>query len=180
MLEKDILEVLVSEEQIEEIAQRLGNQLSEDYRDKFPLVIGLLKGCIPFMGKLMTRMDIHMEVGFMDVSSYHGGIESSGDIKINKDLGIPVQDRHIILTEDIVDTGRTLKVVMDLLTYRGAKSVEIATLLDKPEGRIVTLEPKYVGTTIPKEFVVGYGLDYEEKYRNLPYVGILKPEVYNK
>lgn len=180
MLEKDILKVLVSEEQIEEIAQRLGNQLTIDYKDKFPLVIGLLKGCIPFMGTLMTRMDIQMEVGFMDVSSYHGGIESSGDIKINKDLGIPVQDRHIILTEDIVDTGRTLKVVMDLLEYRGAKSVEIVTLLDKPTGRVVTLEPKYVGTIIPKEFVVGYGLDYEEKYRNLPYIGVLKPEVYNK
>lgn len=180
MLDKDILKVLVSSEEIEEIAERLGRKLSEEYKDKFPLVIGLLKGCIPFMGTLMTHMDIQMEVGFMDVSSYHGGIESSGDIKINKDLGIPVQDRHIILTEDIVDTGRTLKVVMDLLHYRGAKSVEIVTLLDKPEGRVVELKPKYVGTTIPKEFVVGYGLDYEEKYRNLPYVGVLKPEVYNK
>lgn len=180
MLEKDILKVLVSKEEINEIAERLGKQVSEDYKDKFPLVIGLLKGCIPFMGTLMTNMDIHMEVGFMDVSSYHGGIESSGDIKINKDLGIPVKDRHIILTEDIVDTGRTLKVVMDLLNYRGAASVEIVTLLDKPEGRVVELVPKYVGTTIPKEFVVGYGLDYDEKYRNLPYVGVLKPEVYNK
>ncbi len=180
MLDKDILKVLVSSEEIDEIANRLGRKLSNDYKDKFPLVIGLLKGCIPFMGTLMTNMDIQMEVGFMDVSSYHGGIESSGDIKINKDLGIPVQDRHIILTEDIVDTGRTLKVVMDLLEYRGAKSVEIVTLLDKPEGRVVELVPKYVGTTIPKEFVVGYGLDYDEKYRNLPYVGVLKPEIYNK
>lgn len=180
MLDKDILKVLVSSEEIDEIASRLGRKLSEEYKDKFPLVIGLLKGCIPFMGTLMTHMDIQMEVGFMDVSSYHGGIESSGDIKINKDLGIPVQDRHIILTEDIVDTGRTLKVVMDLLEYRGAKSVEIVTLLDKPEGRVVELVPKYIGTTIPKEFVVGYGLDYDEKYRNLPYVGVLKPEIYNK
>ena len=171
---------MVSAEEIEEISQKLGKQLAEDYKDKFPLVIGLLKGCIPFMGTLMTHMDLQMEVGFMDVSSYHGGIKSSGDIKINKDLGIPVQGRHIILTEDIVDTGRTLKVVMDLLKYRGAESVEIVTLLDKPEGRVVPLVPKYIGTTIPKEFVVGYGLDYDEKYRNLPYVGVLKPEVYNK
>jgi len=180
MLNKDIERVLVSEEEISAIAKRLGKQLAEDYKDKFPLVIGLLKGCVPFMGVLMTEMDIHLEIGFMDVSSYHGGIESSGDIKIEKDLGIPVQDRHIIITEDIVDTGRTLSVVMDLLMYRGAKSVEIVTLLDKPEGRVVELVPKYVGTEIPKEFVVGYGLDYEEKYRNLPYVGILKKEVYSK
>ncbi len=180
MLDKDILKVLVSKEEIQEITKRMGKQLSEDYKDKFPLVVGLLKGCVPFMGELIQEMDIHLELGFMDVSSYHGGIESSGDIKISKDLGVSVQDRHIILTEDIVDTGRTLKVVMDLLLYRGAASVAVATLLDKPAGRVVTLEPEYVGTTIPKEFVVGYGLDYEEKYRNLPYVGVLKPEVYNK
>jgi len=172
MLDKDILKVLVSKEEIQEITKRMGKQLSEDYKDKFPLVVGLLKGCVPFMGELIQEMDIHLELGFMDVSSYHGGIESSGDIKISKDLGVSVQDRHIILTEDIVDTGRTLKVVMDLLLYRGAASVAVATLLDKPAGRVVTLEPEYVGTTIPKEFVVGYGLDYEEKYRNLPYVGV--------
>jgi hypoxanthine phosphoribosyltransferase/bifunctional protein TilS/HprT len=115
----------------------------------------------------------------MDVSSYHGGIESSGDIKIKKDLDVAVQDRHIIIAEDIVDTGRTIKVIMDLLKYRGAKSVSVVTLLDKPEGRVVKLDPEYIGMTIPKEFVVGYGLDYEEKYRNLPYVGVLKKEVYS-
>ena len=180
MLNKDIERVLVSSEEIRDIEIRLGKQLAEDYKDKFPLVIGLLKGCIPFMGSLVTEMDIHLELGFMDVSSYHGGIASSGDIKIQKDLGIPVQDRHIIITEDIVDTGKTLSVVVDLLKYRGAASVEIVTLLDKPAGRVVEFEPKYVGKTIPKEFVVGYGLDYEEKYRNLPYVGVLKKEVYSK
>ncbi len=180
MLEKDIQKVLVSAEEIQEITVRLGKQLSEDYKDKFPLVIGLLKGCIPFMGELMQQMDIHLELGFMDVSSYHGGIESSGDIKIEKDLGIPVHDRHIILTEDIVDTGRTLSVIVDLLKFRGAASVEIVTLLDKPTGRVVEIKPKYIGHTVPNEFVVGYGLDYEEKYRNLPYVGVLKPEVYTK
>lgn len=180
MLEKDIEKVLVSKEEIESITKRMGKQLAEDYKDKFPLVIGLLKGCVPFMGNLVMAMDIQLELGFMDVSSYHGGIESSGDVKITKDLGIPVQDRHIILTEDIVDTGRTLNVIIDLLKYRGAKSVKVATLLDKPAGRVVHLEPEYVGTVIPKEFVVGYGLDYDEKYRNLPYVGVLKPEVYNK
>ncbi len=180
MLSKDIERVLVSTEEINEIAKRLGKQITEEYNDKFPIVVGLLKGCMPFMGKLITEIDCHIELGFMDVSSYHGGIESSGDIKIKKDLDIPVQDRHVILAEDIVDTGRTIKVVMDLLKYRGAASVSVVTLLDKPEGRTVTLDPEYIGVTIPKEFVVGYGLDYEEKYRNLPYVGILKKEVYSK
>ena len=180
MLEKDIERVLVSKEEIIEVAETMGKQIAEDYKDKFPLVIGLLKGCVPFMGYLLTEMDIHLEVGFMDVSSYHGGIESTGDVKILKDLGIPVHDRHIIITEDIVDTGKTIKVIRDLLLYRGAKSVKIATLLDKPAGRIVNLVPEYIGKTIPKEFVVGFGLDYDEKYRNLPYVGVLKPAVYNK
>ncbi len=180
MLEKDIEKVLVSEQEIDEIAKRLGKQLTEEYKDKFPIVVGLLKGCVPFMGKLINNMDMHLEIEFMDVSSYHGGIESSGDIKISKDLDVAVQDRHIIIAEDIVDTGRTIKVIMDLLKYRGAKSVSVVTLLDKPEGRVVNLDPEYIGKTIPKEFVVGYGLDYDEKYRNLPYVGVLKKEVYMK
>jgi hypoxanthine phosphoribosyltransferase/bifunctional protein TilS/HprT len=179
-MNKDIERILVSEDEITEIAKRLGKQLTIEYKDKFPIVIGLLKGCIPFMARLITEIDCHIELGFMDVSSYHGGIESSGDIKIKKDLDIPVQDRHVIIAEDIVDTGRTIKVVMDLLKYRGAKSVSVVTLLDKPAGRVVTLAPEYIGVTIPKEFVVGYGLDYEEKYRNLPYVGVLKKEVYSK
>lgn len=179
-MDKDIKEILVTEEQIDEIAKKLGKELAEEYRDKFPIVIGLLKGCVPFMAKLITEMDCHIELGFMDVSSYHGGIESTGDIKIKKDLDIPVQDRHVIIAEDIVDTGRTIKVIMDLLKYRGAKSVSVVTLLDKPAGRVVNLDPEYIGVTIPNKFVVGYGLDYEEKYRNLPYVGVLKEEVYSK
>lgn len=180
MLDKDIERVLVSEKEIDEIAIRLGKELTKDYKDKFPIVVGLLKGCVPFMGRLITEINCHVELGFMDVSSYHGGIKSSGDIKIKKDLDIPVQGRHVILAEDIVDTGKTIKVIMDLLKFRGALSVSVVTLLDKPEGRLVVLDPEYIGVTIPKEFVVGYGLDYEEKYRNLPYVGVLKPEVYTK
>ena len=180
MLEKDVEKVLVSNAEIKQIAKELGKQLSIDYKDKFPIVLGLLKGCVPFIGDLITEMDIHLELGFMDVSSYHGGIESSGDVKISKDLGISVQDRHIIIAEDIVDTGRTIKTIMELLTFRGAASVEVVTMLDKPTGRTVDLHPKYIGTTIPSEFVIGYGLDYEQKYRNLPFVGVLKPEVYNK
>lgn len=180
MLEKDIEKVLVSRDEIRKITHDLGLQLTEDYKDKFPLVIGLLKGCVPFMGELVTEMDIHLELGFMDVSSYHGGIESTGDIQIVKDLEVSVKNRHILLAEDIVDTGKTIQVVKDLLLYRGAASVKVVTLLDKPTGRVVEFKPEYVGITIPKGFVVGFGLDYEQKYRNLPYVGILKPEVYNK
>ncbi len=180
MLEKDIEKVLVSREEIKQIAKDLGKQLAEDYKDKFPIVIGLLKGCVPFMGELVSEMDIHLEMGFMDVSSYHGGVASSGNVKISKDLGISVENRHILIAEDIVDTGRTIKTIIELLTFRGAASVEVVTMLDKPEGRVVDLHPKYIGTIIPKEFVVGFGLDFDEKYRNLPYVGVLKPEVYNK
>ncbi|MBU1020916.1 MAG: hypoxanthine phosphoribosyltransferase [Firmicutes bacterium] len=180
MLEKDIEKVLVTQEEIREIARKLGKELTVEYQDKFPLVVGLLNGCVPFMGVLLGEMDMHLEVGFMDVSSYHGGIESSGDVKILKDLEISVYNRHILLAEDIVDTGRTIKVIRELLLYRGASSVKVVTLLDKPTGRVVEFVPDFIGKTIPKEFVVGFGLDYEEKYRNLPYVGVLKPEVYNK
>jgi len=180
MLDKDIEKVLVSREEISKLTRELGKRLEVDYKDKFPLVIGVLKGCIPFLGELVLEMDIHLEMGFMDVSSYHGGIESSGDVQILKDLGISVQDRHIIIAEDIVDTGRTIKTIMELLFFRGAASVEVVTMLDKPTGRVVDFHPKYVGVIIPQEFVVGFGLDYEEKYRNLPYVGVLKPEIYNK
>jgi hypoxanthine phosphoribosyltransferase/bifunctional protein TilS/HprT len=116
----------------------------------------------------------------MSVSSYHGGISSSGDVKIKMDLDIPIHNRNVIIVEDIVDTGNTIVTIVELLMHRGAKSVEIVTLLDKPEGRLKSYIPKYVGRTIPKAFVVGYGLDYDEYYRNLPYVGILDPKVYTK
>ena len=180
MLEKDIEKVLVSEAEIKSIVERLSVDITKDYHDKFPLVVGLLKGCVPFMSDLLKELDMHLEVAFMNVSSYHGGIESTGDVKIDMDLGTPVKGRHVLLTEDIVDTGRTINAVVDLLKYRGALTVNVVTLVDKPEGRIIDFNPKYVGIEIPKVFVVGYGLDYEERYRNLPYVGILKPEVYTK
>jgi hypoxanthine phosphoribosyltransferase/bifunctional protein TilS/HprT len=179
-MHNDIEKILVSEQEIDEIAKKLGKELTEVYKDQYPIVVGLLKGCVPFMAKLINHIDTHVELGFMDVSSYHGGIESSGDVKIKKDLDVAVQDRHVIIAEDIVDTGRTIKVIMDLLKYRGAKSVSVVTLLDKPEGRVVKLDPEYIGRIVPNEFVVGFGLDYDEKYRNLPYVGVLKKEVYSK
>ncbi len=180
MLEKDIERILVTEEQIETLCARLGKQITEDYKDKKPLIIGLLKGCMPFMSKLVMYIDLYSEIDLMGVASYHGGVASSGDVKITKDLDTPVLNRDVIIAEDIVDTAKTIDVIQRLLLYRGARSVEVVTLLDKPEGRVIPFKPKYVGTTIPKEFVVGFGLDYEEMYRNLPYVGVLKPAVYEK
>lgn len=180
MLEKDIEKILVSEKQIHEICVRIGKQITQDYAGKNPLIIGLLKGCMPFMAELIKNIDLYCEIELMGVSSYHGGISSSADIKITKDLEVSVANRHVIIAEDIVDTGKTLDVISKLLLHRGAASVEVATLLDKPEGRVVPFTPKYIGTLIPKEFVVGFGLDYDEMYRNLPYVGVLKPEVYKK
>lgn len=180
MLEKDIERILVSEAQIKEICDRLGKQITQDYLGKKPLIIGLLKGCMPFMSELIKHIDLYCEIELMGVSSYHGGIASSSDIKITKDLEVSVQDRDILIAEDIVDTGKTLDVISKLLYHRGARSVEVVTLLDKPLGRVVSFTPKYIGTEIPKAFVVGFGLDYDEMYRNLPYVGVLKPEVYKK
>ena len=180
MLEKDILKVLVSEEQIDEVCKRLGKQITQDYADKKPVIVGLLKGCMPFMASLIKEIDLYCEIELMGVSSYHGGITSSADVKITKDLEVSVSGRHILIAEDIVDTGKTLDVISKLLLHRGAASVEVVTLLDKPAGRIVPFTPKYIGVTIPKEFVVGFGIDYDEYYRNLPYVGVLKPEVYKK
>ncbi|XMB71631.1 hypoxanthine phosphoribosyltransferase [Mycoplasmatota bacterium WC30] len=180
MLERDIERILVSQEEIQTICVRLGKQITEDYNGKTPLVIGLLKGCMPFMSELMKNLDLYLEIELMGVQSYHGGTASTGDVKITRDLDIPVKGRDIIIAEDIVDTAKTISIITKLLKYRGAKSVEVVTLLDKPAGRVVEFTPKYIGTTIPKEFVVGFGLDYDERYRNLPYVGVLKKAVYTK
>ncbi len=180
MLEKDIERVLVSSAEISAICKRLGAEITRDYQGKRPIIVGLLKGCMPFMAELIQSIDLYCEIELMGVSSYHGGIQSSSDVKITKDLEVSVHGRDILLAEDIVDTGKTLDVIVKLLLHRGAQSVEVVTLLDKPAGRVVEFTPKYIGTTIPKEFVVGFGLDYNEYYRNLPYVGILKPEVYTK
>lgn len=178
MLNNDIDDILVSEDEIAQIVKTLAVEITDDYKNKTPLIVGLLKGCIPFISDLLKELDFFVEVDFMDVSSYHGGVESTGDVKINKDLGTPVKGRHVILAEDIVDSGRTIQAIRSMLLYRGAQSVKVVTLLDKPKGRVVQLQPDYIGTTIPDAFVVGYGLDYKELYRNLPYVGTLKPAVY--
>ncbi|HEL2383615.1 TPA: hypoxanthine phosphoribosyltransferase [Streptococcus suis] len=180
MLDKDIKKILVSEEEIVAKCKELGQILAKDYADKNPILVGILKGSIPFMAELMKHIDTHIETDYMVVSSYHGGTESSGTVKIIKDLDNSVAGRHIIFIEDIIDTGRTLKELKELFALRQAASIKIATLLDKPEGRVVEIEPDYTCFTIPNEFVVGFGLDYDENYRNLPYVGVLKEEVYTK
>ncbi|HFI2447483.1 TPA: hypoxanthine phosphoribosyltransferase [Streptococcus suis] len=180
MLDKDIKKILVSEEEIVAKCKELGQILANDYADKNPILVGILKGSIPFMAELMKHIDAHIETDYMVVSSYHGGTESSGTVKIIKDLDNSVAGRHIIFVEDIIDTGRTLKELKELFAFRQAASIKIATLLDKPEGRVVEIEPDYTCFTIPNEFVVGFGLDYNENYRNLPYVGVLKEEVYTK
>ncbi|WP_027847186.1 hypoxanthine phosphoribosyltransferase [Marinococcus halotolerans] len=174
----EIQDILISEEELQTKIKELGTTLTEEYDGRFPLVIGVLKGALPFMADIVKRMNIHLEMDFMDVSSYAGGTVSTGEVKIIKDLDTTVYDRDIVILEDIIDSGRTLKYLISLLQTRGAKSLKVVTLLDKPEGRVVDLTADLVGFTVPDEFVVGYGLDYAERYRNLPYIGVLKPEIY--
>jgi len=169
--------ICFSEEEIADIVKKLGKEITKDYDGKDPLVIGLLKGCIPFMSDLFKNIDTEITLGYMKVSSYKG-TESTGTIKI--DGSIPdVKGRHVIVVDDILDTGRTLNAIKNVFTDNGALSVEVCVLLDKPEGRKVNIVPKYCGGKVPNAFVVGYGLDYEEHYRNLPYIGILKKEIYS-
>ncbi|USS87031.1 hypoxanthine phosphoribosyltransferase [Fructilactobacillus cliffordii] len=175
----DIQTILYSEQKIQDACQRLGQQLTRDYQGKKPLVICVLKGAVPFTADLIKQMDLYMDIDFIDVSSYHGGTQSSGDIQMVKDIDEDVSDRDVLLIDDIVDTGHTLAYLKELLKKRGAASVRVCMLMDKPEARQVEgIQADYVGFNVPNEFLVGYGLDYQGKYRNLPYVGILKPEIY--
>ncbi|WLR50919.1 hypoxanthine phosphoribosyltransferase [Bacillus tianshenii] len=174
----DIKEVLISEEELQQKVKETAQVLSEEYKDRFPLAVGVLKGAMPFMADLLKRMDIHLEMDFMDVSSYGKSTVSSGEVKIIKDLDTSVEGRDILIIEDIIDSGLTLSYLVDLLRYRKANSIKIVTLLDKPTGRKVDIKADSVCFEVPDAFVVGYGLDYAERYRNLPYIGVLKPEIY--
>lgn len=178
MLEKDIERVFYSQSEITEVTKKLGEQITADFEGQTPLVVGILKGAVPFMADLVKEMNLHLEMDFMDVSSYGNATVSSGEVKILKDLDTNVAGRDVLIVEDIIDSGRTLKYLVDLFKYRQAKSVKLVTLFDKPEGRVVDIEPDYFGYHVPNEFIVGYGLDYQERYRNLPFVGVLKPEIY--
>lgn len=178
-MHNDIQEVLYSEEVIQQKVRELGEAISRDYQGRNPLVICVLKGAFIFMADLSKNITNPIELDFMAVSSYGNSTRSSGEVKIVKDLDTSVDGRNVIIVEDIIDSGLTLSYLIDVLERRNALSVSVVALFDKPGRRTVDLNADYTGFTIPDAFVVGYGLDYAEKYRNLPYVGILKPEVYS-
>src|SRR5690625_2695294 len=179
-MQNDIKEILITEEEIKNKCAEIGQILTEEYKGKFPLLIGVLKGATPFMADLSRHIDTYVEMDFMDVSSYGSETRSSGEVKILKDLDAKVEGRDLLIVEDIIDSGLTLSYLVDLFKYRKAKSVKIVTLLDKPSGRTAKIKADIVGFEVRNAFVVGYGLDYNEKYRNLPYIGILKPEIYSE
>lgn len=174
----DIHEILYDAEQIQHKVKELGEQLSRDFKDRNPLVICILKGAFIFMADLVKAMDIPLEIDFMAVSSYGSSTKSSGVVKIVKDLDTPVEGRDVLIVEDIIDSGHTLNYLVRILQERQPASLRIVTLLDKPERREVAHHVDWVGFSIPNDFVVGYGLDYNELYRNLPYIGVLRPAVY--
>lgn len=174
----DIQEVLFSERQLADKAAELGARISADYEGKNPLIVSVLKGSYVFMADLTRNITIPCNVDFMAVSSYGAGTKTTGEVQIIKDIGSKIDGRHLIIVEDILDSGVTLSFLMKVLKARGAASIRLCTLLSKPERRKVDVPIDYLGFQIPDAFVVGYGLDYAEKYRNLPYIGILKPAVY--
>ncbi|MGM9593472.1 MAG: hypoxanthine phosphoribosyltransferase [Candidatus Onthomonas sp.] len=180
-MDQDILEILYSEEELKRRVAVLGEQISRDYADKDNVVlVGILRGSYIFMADLSRSITIPCRIDFMAASSYGKGTSSSGQIEIKKDLSDPIQNAHVILVEDILDSGNTLDYLTKILSARNPASIRICTLLDKPERRVKPITADYYGFLVPDAFVVGYGLDYAEKYRNLPYIGILKPEVYEK
>ncbi len=171
--------VMISEEKIAEIVSDLGAKISEDYKDKNLLMVSVLKGSVIFMSDLMRKITIPCRIDFMAVSSYNGGTKSSGEVKIIKDLDKPIEGYDLLVVEDVLDSGLTLDYILKLLKSRNPKSIKICTLLDKPQRRKVNITADYSGFEIPDEFIVGYGLDYDEKYRNLPFIGCLKSEIYS-
>ncbi len=176
----DIQSVLISEEALAAKVAEMGQAISRDFAGKKLIVIGVLKGSVVFMADLIRQITIPVEMDFMAVSSYGAGVKTTGVVKILKDLDRLIEGYDVLVVEDILDSGMTLSYLTEMLRDRNPASIHIATLLDKPERRKVDIKPDYVGFTIPDEFVVGYGLDYAELYRSLPYVGILDPKVYTK
>ena len=177
-MRRDIERILISEEEIQKKVSEMGEKISDDFRDKDPLFVGVLKGCFIFMADLMRYVDIRCSMDFMAVSSY-SGTSSTGAVKINKDLSEDIEGRHVIIVEDILDSGVTLSYLKQYLMVRRPASISIATLMDKPARRKADIYADYSCFEIPDAFVVGYGLDYNERYRNLPYIGVLKPEIYS-
>ena len=180
MMQDDIQSVLISEQQLADAVKKLGEQISRDYADRNLMMVSVLKGSVVFMADLMRAISVPASIDFMSVTSYGKGVKTSGVVRIIKDLDEELDGRDILIVEDILDSGMTLSYLKEHIMAKGARSIRIATLLDKPERRSVDIHPDYSCFSVPDEFVVGYGLDYAEKYRNLPYVGILKPCVYEK
>lgn len=180
-MEKDILKVLITREEIEAKVKELANILTEEYRGKDPVFVGVLKGVVVFFADMIREINIPSQIDFMWISSYNG-TDSTGKAQVKKDVSVDLKGRHVVILEDIFDTGNSLQFTYDHLLAKEPASLKICTFLDKPERRIAsnTVKADYVGFVIPNEFVVGYGLDYNEHYRNLPYVGVLKPEAYQK
>ena len=178
MLEKAIQEVLFSEEQLDRRVREIAAEITKDYEGKEIMLISVLRGSFVFMADLCRRIDLPCTLDFMSVSSYGSGTTSSGQVQITRDLSSDISDKHIIVVEDILDSGNTLSYLLKLLEQRNPASIRLCTLLNKPERRVKHVDVHYCGFDIPDAFVVGYGLDYAEQYRNLPYIGILKPEVY--
>lgn len=177
-MHKDLEKVLYTEEEIKDAAKRLADQINEDYAGQEVVFVGLLKGSVQFMADLLKNIEIMCTVDFMCVSSYGNGTKSTGRVNIIKDLSEPIDGKNVIIVEDIIDSGNTLNFINRYFSAKNARSVRICTLLDKPSRREVEIDVDYIGFDVPDEFVVGYGLDYREYYRNLPYIGVLKPEIY--
>ena len=178
MMQDDIQSVLISEQQLADAVKKLGEQISRDYADRNLMMVSVLKGSVVFMADLMRAISVPASIDFMSVTSYGKGVKTSGVVRIIKDLDEELDGRDILIVEDILDSGMTLSYLKEHIMAKGARSIRIATLLDKPERRRVELQADYIGFTIPDEFVVGYGLDYAEHYRNLPDVCILSPKMY--
>ena len=180
-MEKDIQEILISEEQIRQRIDELGKILTEEYKDKDPVVVGVLKGVVVFYADMIRKINAPCQMDFMWISSY-AGTDSTGEMVVRRDVSADIKGRHVLILEDIFDTGSSLDFTYKHLLAKEPASIKICTLLDKPSRRKpeITLQADYVGFTVPNAFVVGYGLDFNEHYRNLPYVGVLKPEAYEK
>ena len=180
-MDKDIAKILITEEQLRARIAQLGQELTAEYEGKFPLIVGVLKGVVVFYADMVRQIKVPCQMDFMWISSY-AGTDSTGQMVVKRDVSQDIEGRHVLILEDIYDTGNSLDFTYHHLLSKNPASLKICTLLDKPERRKpgITLKPDYVGFTVPNEFVVGYGLDYNEEYRNLPYVGVLKPEVYSK
>lgn len=179
-MHQDLESVLFTEEEIRAKIAELGQIISKDYAGKHPFILGILKGCFIFMADLCRELALPCDIDFMAVSSYGSGTSSTGAVKITKDLSRDIEGRHVLIVEDVLDSGNTLFYMKNYLAGRNPASIKLCTLLDKPARRESPVEADYVGFVCPDSFVVGFGLDYAERYRNLPYIGVLKPEIYTK